>query len=291
MKRLKVGMHLSIFGSLDRAVDRAHELGCDTLQIFTRNPRGWSGRKLKKVEVEAFRSKCEGYRVEPVFAHMPYLPNLASPREYVYRKSVEALQAELKRCEILGIRFLVTHLGSHLGAGKRKGRERVVLAINRSLSTVRNEVILLLENSAGTRNSIGSRLYEIGEIMADLDEFGRVGLCFDTCHAFAAGYDLKTPHGLRGLIEEIDRSIGLDKLRVVHLNDSKGGLGSRIDRHEHIGMGMIGEKGFINILGSELSRAPLILETPVDNRRSDRENLDKVRELWKIAQENEGLKV
>lgn len=287
MKQLKVGMHLSTFGSLDRAVDRAHELSCNTFQIFTRNPRGWSDRRLRTVEVEAFRRKCERYGVEPVFAHMPYLPNLASPKDPVYRKSVEALQAELKRCEVLGIPFLVTHLGSHLGAGKIKGRDRVVSAINRSLSTVRNDVVLLLENSAGTKNSVGSYIHEIGEIMINLDERERVGFCFDTCHAYAAGYDLKTLHGLREVIEQLNRCIGLDKLRVVHLNDSKGGLGSRIDRHEHIGMGRIGEEGFINILRSRLSKAPLILETPVDNRRSDRENLGKVKGLWKIAQEIE----
>jgi len=287
MKQLKIGMHLSISGSLDRAVDRAHELGCDTFQIFTRNPRGWSDRRLEPVEVEAFRRKVERYGVDPVFAHMPYLPNLASPKDSVYRRSVEVLQVELERCEVLGIPFLVTHLGSHLGAGKSKGRERVVSAINRSLSTVRNDVVLLLENSAGTKNSVGSYIHEIGEIMTNLDEVERVGLCFDTCHAYAAGYDLKTLHGLREVIEQLDQCIGLDKLRVVHLNDSKGGLGSRIDRHEHIGMGRIGEEGFINILRSRLSKVPLILETPVDNRRSDRENLGKVRELWKIAQEVE----
>ncbi|PDM26369.1 endonuclease [Candidatus Bathyarchaeota archaeon B24-2] len=287
MKQLKIGMHLSISGSLDRAVDRAHELGCDTFQIFTRNPRGWIGRRLEPVEVEAFRRKVEHYGVDPVFAHMPYLPNLASPKDSVYRRSVKVLQVELERCEVLGIPFLVTHLGSHLGAGKSKGRERVVSAINRSLSTVRNDVVLLLENSAGTKNSVGSYIHEIGEIMTNLDEVERVGFCFDTCHAYAAGYDLKTLHGLREVIEQLDQYIGLDKLRVVHLNDSKGGLGSRIDRHEHIGMGRIGEEGFINILRSRLSKVPLILETPVDNRRSARENLGKVRELWKIAQEVE----
>jgi len=287
MKQLKIGMHLSISGSLDRAVDRVHELGCDTFQIFTRNPRGWIGRRLEPVEVEAFRRKVEHYGVDPVFAHMPYLPNLASPKDSVYRRSVKVLQVELERCEVLGIPFLVTHLGSHLGAGKSKGRERVVSAINRSLSTVRNDVVLLLENSAGTKNSVGSYIHEIGEIMTNLDEVERVGFCFDTCHAYAAGYDLKTLHGLREVIEQLDQYIGLDKLRVVHLNDSKGGLGSRIDRHEHIGMGRIGEEGFINILRSSLSKVPLILETPVDNRRSARENLGKVRELWKIAQEVE----
>ena len=284
MKQLKLGMHISISGSVDRAVDRAHRLGCNTLQIFTRNPRGWSYRELKPTEVDAFKKKCRINKIEPVFAHMPYLTNLASPKDSVYQKSIESIKVELKRCEKLGIPFVITHLGSHLGAGRAEGRRRVVSAINESLLAVRNNVTLLLENSAGTKNSVGSYFNEIRDILDNLDEGERVGFCFDTCHGYAAGYDLRSFDGVNRTIEELDRSIGLERLKVVHLNDSKGGLGSRIDRHEHIGLGRIGEEGFINILRSRLSEKPLILETPIDSRRSDQENLAKVKELWKIAQ-------
>ncbi|MEM2876350.1 MAG: deoxyribonuclease IV [Candidatus Bathyarchaeia archaeon] len=281
---LKIGMHISILDSLDRAVDRAHQVGCNTLQIFTRNPRGWVYRELKTDEVEAFKMKRELTKIDPAFAHTPYLTNLSSPRETVYWRSVESVKVELMRCGMLGIPFVVTHLGSHLGLGKSEGRKRVISAINDSLLAVRNEVFLLLENSAGTRNSVGSHLREVGEIIMNLEDEERVGFCFDTCHGYAAGYDLKTTEGVENTIDEIDSLIGFEKLRVVHLNDSKGSLGSRVDRHEHIGLGRIGEEGFVNILRSRLSEVPLILETPVDNRRSDRENLAKVRELWERAQ-------
>ena len=276
---LKLGLHVSISGSIDRAVDRAVEKGCNTFQIFTRNPRGWRSRDLTREEVEAFIEKVEKFKIEPVFGHMPYLPNLASPKDETYRRSVESLITELRRCVELKIPYLVTHLGSHLGAGMEIGFERIIKAVNRGLSEVEGNVMLLLENTAGTKNSMGGSFEDIRYIIERVDYPERVGVCFDTCHGFAAGYDLRTMESVESTIKMLDEVIGFERLKLVHLNDSKGGLNSRIDRHEHIGMGMIGEEGFRNILKSRLGQLPLILETPIDKRRSDIENLQKVREL------------
>jgi len=276
---LRVGFHVSIFGSIDKAVDRAVELGCNTFQIFTRNPRAWKAKELTAEETEAFVEKVRRYDVKPVFSHMPYLSNLASPRDYVYKESVRALEEEFERCRKLEIPYTVTHLGSHLGAGMRKGLERIVKSINKVFRDSHEDVMLLLENTAGTRNSMGGSFEDIQCIIQRLARPERVGVCFDTCHAFAAGYDLRTREAVEETIRKFDEIIGFEKLKLVHLNDSLGDLNSRIDRHEHIGMGRIGEEGFRSILRSKFSRLPLILETPKDLRRSDIENLRKVKKL------------
>ncbi|HDO20557.1 MAG TPA: deoxyribonuclease IV, partial [Candidatus Bathyarchaeota archaeon] len=186
------------------------------------------------------------------------------------------------RCWKLKIPYLVTHLGSHLGAGKEEGFRRIINAINFAFSNDKGEVMLLLENTAGTKNSMGGAFEDIQYIIEHIEHADRVGVCFDTCHAFAAGYDLRTREALEETLKKFDEIIGFEKLKIVHLNDSKGDLGSRIDRHEHIGMGRIGEEGFKQILRSRLVEYPLILETPIDKRRSDVENLNKVRELARL---------
>jgi len=219
--------------------------------------------------------------VWPVFIHTPYLLNLASPKEDVYRKSVEALKDELRRAGELGVPYVVTHLGSHLGHGKKEGFKRIVASVNNSFSQVDNKVTLLLENTAGTKNSTGSSFEDIEYIASRIKDGERIGVCFDTAHAFAAGYDLVSQGAVEHTLQRFDETIGLKELKLVHLNDSKEGLGSRLDRHEHIGMGKIGEQGFRNILKSSLGRLPLILETPIDERRNDIENLRVVRELAK----------
>lgn len=276
---MRVGFHVSIDGSIDRAVNRAVELKCNTFQIFTRNPRQWKSTELTSETAKAFSDKVKNYGMKPVFAHMPYLPNLASPRDEVYEKSVKTLTSELERCRRLEIPYLVTHLGSHLGAGMQTGFMRLINGINQAFNVNGGGVTLLLENTAGTRNSMGGTLEDIQYIIERLSHPERVGVCFDTSHAFAAGYDLRTEETVDVTIRKIDEIIGLEKLKLVHLNDSKGDLNSRIDRHEHIGMGKIGEEGFRNMLGSRLGALPLILETPKDSRRSDVGNLRKVKEL------------
>jgi deoxyribonuclease-4 len=276
---LRVGFHVSIYGSIDQAVDRAVELNCNTFQIFTRNPRQWKPTELTTETAKVFSDKVKSHDLKPVFAHMPYLPNLASPKDDVYKKSVSTLTSELERCRRLEIPYLVTHLGSHLGVGMQTGFTRLINAINQAFNVTGGGVMLLLENTAGTRNSMGGTFEDIQRIIKNLVQPERVGICFDTSHAFAAGYDLRTGDSVKETIRKIDETIGFKKLKLVHLNDSKGDMNSRIDRHEHIGMGKIGEEGFRNVLGSRLGNLPLILETPKDARRNDVDNLRKVRDL------------
>ncbi len=276
---VRVGVHVSIAGSVDLAVDRAEKAGCDVFQMFSRNPRGWGFLPLSKESCDTFRSKIRSSNLLPV-DHMPYLPNLASPKSDIYDKSVAALTSELERCSLLGIPYLVTHLGHHLGDGIAGGRERVVRAINAALEASDNSVMLLLENTAGEKNSVGSTFEHIRGIMDGINYQNRIGICFDTCHAFAAGYELRTESGIRETITQFDNSIGLNNLKMIHLNDTKGDLGSHLDRHEHIGMGYLGEGAFRLILHHPvLSALPLICETPVDDRRDDVGNIEKVREL------------
>ncbi len=273
---MKLGFHVSIADSLDQSFDRARQLGCTAFQMFTRNPRTWRSKPLDKAIVKAFRAKHRTYGIVPVFSHMPYLPNLASPDEIIYRKSVDSLLEEVERCRLLGIRYLVTHMGSHVGSGIENGRARIVDALDRALE--HDGPMILLENASGSGSHMGSNLEEIAEIIAAFDS-NRVGSCFDTCHAFGAGYDLTTQEGLAITLRNIRETIGFDKLKLIHLNDSYGDLGSGIDHHDHIGLGKIGEKGFRYILASQLAKRPMVMETPIDNRRRETENIDKVYDL------------
>ena len=273
---MKIGFHVSIEGSVDKAVDRALKLGCNTFQIFTKNPRQWMSRALTSEETMAFTEKVQINDVKPVFGHMAYLPNLASSKDAVYSRSVTMLILELKRCRQLKIPYLVIHLGSHLGAGVEFGFTRIINAIDRAFEVVDGSVMLLLENSAGSGNSMGSSFEELEHIMSRLFDSKRVGICFDTCHAFAAGYDLRSQKSIEATLRAFDAIIGFGKLKLVHLNDSKGDLNSHIDRHEHIGEGRIGDEGIRNVLESRLGQFPLILETPKDEKTGDIENLRKV---------------
>jgi deoxyribonuclease-4 len=276
---IKVGVHVSIAGSLDLAVDRAKNAGCDVFQMFSRNPRGWSVLPLFEGSCETFKSKIRSSNLIPV-DHMPYLPNLASPKSDIYDKSIETLIIELERCEKLGIPYLVTHLGHHLGDGIAGGRARVIKGINMALNEADNSVMLVLENTAGEKNSVGSSFEHIRAIMDGIENQKRIGVCFDTCHAFAAGYDIRTESGISETLRQFDDQIGIKNLKIIHLNDTKADRGSYLDRHEHIGLGFIGEEGFRLLLHHPtIAALPLICETPVDDRRDDAGNIAKVREL------------
>ncbi|TAJ45200.1 deoxyribonuclease IV [Methanofollis fontis] len=276
---IRAGCHVSIAGSLANAVVRAEERGCDCFQIFSRNPRGWGFKDLTDADIEGFRGRLAASGLYPVVDHMPYLPNLASPKEEVYEKSVATLIAELERCSALGIPHLVMHLGSHLGTGIEGGRRRLIDGILRAFDDTPGEVCLLLENTAGTKNSLGGTFEEIALILDALPE-ERTAVCFDTCHAFAAGYDLRDEGAVGESLELFDGAIGLDRLRVIHCNDCRGTLGSHLDRHQHIGLGEIGEEGFAAFLAvPTIRRLPLICETPVDEIRNDAGNICRLREL------------
>jgi deoxyribonuclease-4 len=217
----------------------------------------------------------------PAVDHMPYLPNLASAKDVVYARSVDALARELERCSILRIPYLVTHLGSHLGEGLELGRERIVSALETAFSQSEGDVILLLENSSGTKNSMGSTFSDLAVILESLPaRRERLGVCLDTCHLHAAGYDLRTAPALQETLDQFQDCIGLERLLLVHLNDCRGPLGGHLDRHEHIGLGQIGEEGFRAVLAHPVLRdLAMILETPVDARRDDVGNLAIARRL------------
>jgi len=278
---VRVGCHVSIAGSLAMSVERAVERGCDTFQIFTGNPRGWKVKDLDQESIDAFRNAVAAGPCSPVIAHMPYLPNLASPKEEGWQRSVDTLILQLRRCEVLGIPYLVTHLGSHLGAGPESGEKQLTRALSEALAAPdTGEVKLLLENTSGSKNSMGSTFSDIGQIINGCDGNPRLGICFDTCHAFAAGYDLTNGSVINATLEEIDAAAGLDRLLVMHLNDTKSPCGSHLDRHEHIGLGGIGKEGMRMLINHPVIRSlPLICETPVDEIRGDAENIQAVREL------------
>ena len=275
------GFHVSIAGSVDLAVDRAIELECDAFQIFSRNPRSWAFKELKEEEAEAFREKRRKSGIKHSCSHMPYILNLASPNDEVYHRSVASLIIELERCAILELPMIVTHVGSHLGEGTDMGINRVVKALDKAFESHESDKMVLLEMGPGSKNSVGSTFEELRQIIDSVSKPNRVGICFDTCHTFVSGYELRTEKGLSETLEKFDSIIGLDRICLVHLNDSVGKIASGNDHHEHIGMGQIGLKGMELIVNSKLSRVPMIMETPIDERRGDSQNMSIVRNLVK----------
>jgi deoxyribonuclease-4 len=279
-----LGAHVSISGSIDLSVDRALQLSCTTFQIFTRNPRGWRASRLKKNEAEMFKTKRRRAGFSVVVAHMPYLPNIASPNKSSWQLSLKSLIEELKRCDQLEIEYLVSHVGSHLGKGIDVGILQVAKAVDASIEKASPKCMLLLENMAGQKNSVGSRFEDIRRILDKISHIDKVGVCLDTCHLYAAGYDVKTREGIENTLNDFDNIIGLKMLKVVHLNDSVGGLGSHLDRHEHIGMGQIGEEGFKNFINHRSIRdLPMIIETPEDERGDYARDLAVLRRLYETS--------
>jgi deoxyribonuclease IV len=279
---VRVGIHVSIAGCISNSIDNAKKIGCTAFQIFTRNPRGWSAKPLSPCEAQLFRNKlaASGIEKNSVAAHMPYLPNLSGPDGEFYEKSVQTLKEEVERCKALGIYYLVIHLGSHMGKGSEKGIDQLVKAITSACSKCGNELEILLENNAGQKNSIGSTFEELRVILDMLGNSKEFGVCIDTCHLFASGYDLRTKADVEVTFKKFKDIVGLKELKVVHLNDSKGGLGSNLDRHEHIGLGSIGIEGIAALLSvPETQALPIIMETPIDKRRGDEQNLKVVLDI------------
>jgi len=279
---MKVGLHVSIAGSIDRSVDNAVAMGCSAFQIFTRNPRGWAAKPLTSEDITSFKEKLAASKIDRLatVSHMPYLPNLSSPEEDPFAKSLDSLIDEIKRCNKLGIPYIVAHLGSHKGTGDKKGIEKLVKAFTKAVKETSSDVTILLENTSGQKNSVGSDFEQLASILFQLKPAKRFGVCLDTCHAFAAGYDLRTEKTAALTLEKFEKAIGFEHLKIVHLNDSKGEIGCNIDRHEHIGLGQIGEIGLAHFIKFANSKEiPIILETPIDERRDDLGNMKKVKEL------------
>ncbi len=262
---------------------RAERLGCETVQVFSRSPRGGKASALDPRDIEKTKEMFDRHSMWPLVVHVPYFLNLASADREKRLASVEILAEDLGRSEVLGAKYLVTHLG-HLSPGEEpesiEAIARVTKSIQEALEVYHGPVKILLENTAGQGREIGWRFEVIGAILESLP-VDRVGACLDTCHAFAAGYDLASADAVEATLREFARYIGLDKLGVVHMNDSKGDLGSRLDRHEHIGQGKIGVEGFKAILGSSLlpPDIPGILETPQDSPEDDDRNVKMLKSL------------
>lgn len=280
---MRFGFHVSISGGLRFVAERAKSLKCECAQIFSRNPRGWRYTALKKEEVEEFKRTTSAAGLQPIAIHIPYLPNLASPDKELYRQSVDSLIEELRRAELLGLLWVVTHVGKAMGQSEPDALKRVTEAVSESLSKVPGKTLILLENTAGQGTEVGYKFEHISQIIEFAAFKKRLGICFDTCHGFAAGYDVVTEKGLENTLKEMDSSIGLSRLRILHLNDSKGKLGSRIDRHWHIGEGFIGRDGFRLIINHPLLRnVPGVMETP-RGEDEDQRNMRAIRSLVTAA--------
>jgi deoxyribonuclease-4 len=277
---VRFGFHISIAGGFSKVVHRALETQCETIQLFSRNPRGWHYKDIDPSETERFKAELESTNISPCFLHLPYLPNLAAAQEELYTKSINSVCEDLRRAEILGIPFLVVHIGSRVSLSEDKALERVVKGLNESFSKVSNQVKILLENTAGQGTELGSRFSQIGEIISAVNSKERLGVCLDIAHAFQAGYDFSTKKGLDEAIMEFDRSIGLQNLCLLHLNDSKTSLGSHSDRHWHIGKGYLGLEGFRSIVNHpQLIHLPGIMETPRKDLTDDLRNMKVLRSL------------
>ncbi len=278
---MQVGCHVSISGSIDRAVDNAVDRDCSAFQIFTRNPRGWHAKDLTAKDISTFKEKLQNSGISKMAtcAHMPYLPNLATPKKDGFEKSVKTITSEVERCGKLGIPYLVTHLGSHLGTGEEGGINRLVEGLD-AAGEVENDVMILLENTAGQKNSVGSKFQQLAEIFRQVRPSKRFGICLDTCHAFVAGYDLRMRGVVQDTFAEFDKYIGMKHLKILHLNDAKGDIGCNLDRHYHIGLGNIGEEGLGAVIKiANKNKIPIILETPIDEIRDDLGNIKKAKEL------------
>jgi deoxyribonuclease-4 len=272
-----VGLHTSIAGGLHLALERGHALGCTTVQIFSHNPRGWAVSALSGEEVEAFRSARMRTGINPVYIHCSYLLNIASPKEDLRVKSAHALRAEMERADLIGADYVVLHSGTaHDGLGLKRAQQSIREAIAGSDEF---RAGLLIENTSGKRGDITSR---VADMAALLDGTGgrAAGVCIDSCHAFAAGYDLTTAEGLHALASEVERLLGGGAVRLIHLNDSKGDHATGTDRHEHIGQGRIGMHGLGALLAHPVfASVPVVLETPRETDADDLGNLARARSL------------
>lgn len=279
---LILGAHESIAGGMSKAFDRAQSVGCESVQIFVKSNRAWAVKPLTDEDIERFRARAEESGIQPVVGHASYLLNLGTPDEELWKKSRDVLILELQRCEALGVGHLVLHPGAHVGSGEEVGLKRVAQALGQvHAATPGFSAQILLETTAGQGTSLGYSFDHLAWLLSHTPEGERLGVCLDTCHVFAAGYELRTLEGYTDTIETFDHVIGLDRLRAIHLNDSKGDLGSHKDRHEHIGKGHIGLDGFRHVINDpRLAGLPGLLETPKrEDLREDRENLTTLRSL------------
>lgn len=274
MRRL--GFHISIAGGLHLSLKRAQELGCSTMQIFTHNPRAWTTRPITILERDTFKKLRKNLGIDPIYAHASYLINIASYDNILRKKSILLLKEEMERADYLGLDYVVLHTGV---AYDPKGKHRAVQSIKQALGNSKSGTRLLIENTVGKRGDIGSGIKDMAWLVEHSD--GRIaGICMDSCHVFAAGYDIRDTAGIKRLSREIGKHIGFESVRLIHLNDSKGETGSLIDRHEHIGKGRIGRRALSLLINHKPFRnIPIILETPKRNDEDDIKNISTVKAM------------
>ncbi|MDI6631780.1 MAG: deoxyribonuclease IV [Bacillota bacterium] len=277
-----LGAHMSIAGGVDQAVARGKSIGCETIQIFTKSARQWRARPLTAEEVSRFKRAREESGISPVFAHTSYLINLGASDDDLWAKSTASFIEEMERCAALELPYLVTHPGA--GTEEEEGLDRIRVALDEILKrTEGSGVMILLETTAGQGATLGHRFEHLAWLIENCAHPERLGVCYDTCHTFAAGYDIRTPEAFAATFEAFNKIIGIDRLKAVHLNDSRGGLGSRVDRHEHIGKGKLGLEAFRLLLNDpRFRKLPMVLETPKGpDMKEDVENLKVLRNLLK----------
>jgi deoxyribonuclease-4 len=277
---MRFGFHISIAGGFSKVIERAQAKECETIQLFSRNPRAWAAKELDPDDVAQFQKELAASNIDPVFVHAPYLVNLASADDSLFLRSVSTLALDVHRASHIGAGSVIVHVGKSLGVSEQEALRRVADGIDRSLSEAEEGILLLIENTAGQGSEIGYRFEQLAQIR-DLTRFrDRVGFCLDTAHAFGAGYDWRTPEAVDATIAAFDRYLGLRSLHLLHLNDSKRALGSHRDRHWHIGRGEIGENGFRSIVRHRhLQHLPAIMETPRKTDQDDLVNMRTVRQL------------
>lgn len=283
MKHL-LGAHTSISGGVETAIDRAVKLGFTAIQIFTKNNNRWKAKPISDKEAESFKKKWAASGIDFIVSHDSYLINLCAKDKSLLKKSRDAFIDELERCEQLGIPHLNFHPGSHTGLGEESGLKLIAESINLAHDKTKNfQVKSMLELTAGQGTALGYMFEQIARIIDMVDDKKRMTICIDTAHVFAAGYDIKNPKEYKKVIKEFNKVIGLERLKCIHMNDSKKELGSKVDRHEHIGKGFIGKEGFANIMNDKkLLNVPKILETPKGkDQKEDLINLGTLRKLIK----------
>ncbi len=277
------GAHMSISGGVSKAFARGEQVGCESMQIFTKSERQWTTRPLPSDEIAAYQAEQERSGIGPVIVHDSYLINMASPKDELWEKSTAAFAEELRRCEVLHIPYIVTHPGAHTGSGEETGLQREAEAFKRLLGEgVGGDVMVLLETTAGQGSALGWRFEHLARLFELLpDDHHRLGVCVDTCHIFVAGYDIRTPETYAATFAEFDRVIGLEHIKVFHLNDTEKALGSKVDRHTHIGQGQIGTDALrLLVNDTRFRHLPMIIETPKGKEMTeDIENLTLLRSL------------
>ena len=274
------GAHVSSSGGISNAIDRAEELGCDAIQVFTQSPRMWRPTAHSVEQVERFRARRAEVGIASVVCHALYLVNLASPDKEIHKKSVAAMRSTLEAASAIGAEGVIFHVGSHLGAGFAAGRKRVVPALRSLLELTTDDLWLLMENSAGAGGTIGRSTDELAELFDSVDRHPRLGVCLDSCHWWVSGIDVTDPTVLDTALADVDDRFGLDRLRCLHVNDAAAGIGTNRDRHASIGEGELGD-GLGTFLAHPAFQAlPAILETPgPEGHGPDRVELTRLREL------------